>query len=81
VGSFEHSNSFSSSIKYGEYLDELNDYQLPKNDSIPWMLCLASTTTDDAVRLLAESPRTGAKTSLRLHKEPVRSSVRLRTAL
>jgi hypothetical protein len=45
-------------------------------------LYLPSTTTNDTLHLLVGSTHSGAsKTSLRLHKEPVRSSVRLRTAL
>jgi hypothetical protein len=33
--SSEHHNEFSGAIKNGEFLDQLGDYQLLKNDSIP----------------------------------------------
>jgi hypothetical protein len=36
AGSFEHGNKPSGSIKYGEFLDQLSDYQLLKTDSAPW---------------------------------------------
>jgi hypothetical protein len=33
-GSYEHGNAHFDSIKSGKYLDYLNDYWLPKKDSI-----------------------------------------------
>jgi hypothetical protein len=34
--SCEHGNETSGSLKRGEFLDWLNDYQLLKKDSVPW---------------------------------------------
>jgi hypothetical protein len=37
MGSRRHGNKYSGSIKDGEFLDQLNDYQLPKNNSASWI--------------------------------------------
>jgi hypothetical protein len=37
VGSCEHGNEPSSSIKGGEFLDELSDSQFLKKDSVAWI--------------------------------------------
>jgi hypothetical protein len=36
VGPCEHSNEPLGSIKDGEFLGQLSDYQLLKKDSVPW---------------------------------------------
>jgi hypothetical protein len=36
AGSCEHDNEPSGSIKGGEFLDQLNDYQDLKDESVPW---------------------------------------------
>jgi hypothetical protein len=36
VGSFEHGNEPAGSIKGGEFLDHMSDYQILKKDSAPW---------------------------------------------
>jgi hypothetical protein len=36
VGSCEHSNEPLHSIKVGEFIDYLNNYQLLKKDVVPW---------------------------------------------
>jgi hypothetical protein len=36
VGSCEHSNESSGSIKGGQFLDHLSDYWLLNKDSGPW---------------------------------------------
>jgi hypothetical protein len=36
VGSCEHGNELPSSIKGGEFLDQLSDNKLLKKDSVPW---------------------------------------------
>jgi hypothetical protein len=35
-GSFERGNETSSSIRDGEFIDQLSEYQLLKKDSGPW---------------------------------------------
>jgi hypothetical protein len=35
VGHCEYGNELSVSIKFGEFIDKLNDYQLLKKDSAP----------------------------------------------
>jgi hypothetical protein len=41
AGSCEHRIETSGSIKGGEFLDYLSDYQLLKEDSAPWKLLLS----------------------------------------
>jgi hypothetical protein len=36
AGCCEHGNESSGSVKYGEILDQLRGYQLPKMDSASW---------------------------------------------
>jgi hypothetical protein len=36
ASSCEHDHESSGSIKGGEFLDQLSDYQLFKKDSVPW---------------------------------------------
>jgi hypothetical protein len=36
VGSCEHGNEPSGSIKGGEFLDKMSDYKLINRDSAPW---------------------------------------------
>jgi hypothetical protein len=36
VGFCEHCDKASSSLKYGDFLDQLSDYELTKKDSVPF---------------------------------------------
>ena len=37
AGTCECGSEHSGSIKYGEFLDQLQTGQLPKKDSVPWI--------------------------------------------
>jgi len=41
MGSCEHGNASSGSMKGWEYLDQLSDYQPFKKDSVPWSLLIS----------------------------------------
>jgi len=41
---FEYRNEQSGSIKGGEFINLLSEYQLPRNDSAPWSLLLNSAS-------------------------------------
>jgi hypothetical protein len=36
AGSFEHGNESSSSVKGGEFLDRVRNYQIARKNSAPW---------------------------------------------
>jgi len=46
VGSYEHTDTPSSSVKGREFLDQLSDYQLLKNDThvVGWLEVLIKNT-------------------------------------